>query len=263
MLVGVVKVHAMRIISPVVLIAISALSLFAQDKKPPVKDAPPKLGYAIPLSVPVGQKTRVTIRGQRLDSITEVKASDPKVTVKLMGKGRKAGSPNNYPVAKLGDTEFDFELETPKDYAGPIEITVTSPTGTSEPYKLALAIKTIAEKEPNEGFAQAQLLTLPVTVTGNINRERDVDMFQFTAKSGEKLKLEVFAARLGSPADLILTLYDADHRVIQIIDDVDGNADPILTFSVPKDGTYYAALQEVNDLGGAHFGYRFALTTLR
>ena len=238
---------------PLLPLLLLAPLLLAQDKRD--KAEPPRVMYPIPLAVAPGAKARVTLRGVKLDTATEVKASAG--TVKLLGKPRKANVPNNYPAKKLGDTECDIELELPKDFAGEVvELTVTTPGGTSEAYKLTVAKQDVAEKEPNDGFAQAQQLTLPATVAGTIGKERDTDVYRFTGKAGQTVSIEVIAAKLGAPTDAILSLYDADRNVIATADDIDGHPDPVITARLSKDGVYFVTVLEAHDLGSGLFGYR-------
>lgn len=238
---------------PLLPLLLLAPLLLAQDKKD--KAEPPRVLYPIPLAVAPGAKAKVTLRGAKLDTVTEVKASAG--TAKLLGKGRKAAVPNNYPAKKLGDTECDVEIEFPKDFAGEVvELTVVSPGGTSGAYKLTVAKQDVAEKEPNDGFAQAQQLTLPATVAGTIGKERDTDVYRFTGKAGQTVSIEVTAAKLGAPTDALISLYDADRNVIVTADDTDGNPDPTLSAKLPKDGVYYVTVLEAHDLGGPQFGYR-------
>ena len=231
------------------------IALLAQPK-PAAKDIP-VVQYPVPLVVTPATKVKLTLRGQKLDAVTEVKSGDPKVTAKLVGKGKKAGVPNNYPANKLGDTECEVELEFAKDYAPEsVAFTAVTPAGSSEPYKLIVAAKPVAEKEPNDNFAQAQTVALPFTLEGDIAKERDVDCFKFEGKKGQKVKFEVLAARLGAPTDALLTLYDDAKGVIAIVDDTGDNSDPILEVKLPRDGTYTLVVIEAADLGGAQFGYR-------
>ena len=117
----------------------------------------------------------------------------------------------------------------------------------------------VAEKEPNDGFAQAQPLTLPATVAGTIGREKDTDVYQFAGKAGQTVTVDVIAAKLGAPTDALISLYDADRRVIVTADDTDGHPDPTLSVKLPKDGVYYVSVLESNDLGGPQFGYRLRI----
>ena len=197
------------------------------------------------------------LRGQKLDTVTEVKSADAKVTVKILGKGRKAGVPNNYPANKLGDTEVEVELEFAKDYTPEsVALTATGPGSASAIYKLLVVAKPALEKEPNDNFALAQAIALPVTIEGTISKERDVDVFKFEGKKGQKVKFEILAARLGAPTDALLTLYDDAKGVVAIVDDTGDSPDPILEKTLPRDGMYFIVVIEAADLGGAQFGYR-------
>jgi hypothetical protein len=232
----------------------------SQDKKPdPKKDPPPQLLYAVPLVAKPGKKQKLALRGQRLAMAMEIKiigSEDAKL--KLLG-AKAVGVPNNYPGDRVGDSEVELELELPKDAKpGAVKLTAVGPSGESNAYTLLVRdeLPAIAEKEDNGGFNTAQAISLPSAVEGTIKGERDVDMFKFEGKKGDKVKIEVQAARFGSPVDGFLTLYDADRKVIDSADDVAGSADPVLTVTLPKDGTYFIALLDAHDLGGANFGYR-------
>lgn len=225
----------------------------------PPKPVPPKdqpvTRYAIPLTVPASPKAKLTLRGAKLDTATEVKADAG--TVKVLKKG-KAGVPNNYPADKLGDTEVEIELELPADFKGEaVKLTVVTPGGTSEPLSVRLAKGATVEKEPNDGFDKAQEIALPATVDATIGRERDTDVFKFTGKKGQKVTVE--ASSLGSPADLLFTVYDANRQVLLTVDDVGGQSDPRAEFALPADGLYFISVLEAHDLGGSGFGYRLVV----
>lgn len=241
----------------VCLLVLSPLVLFAQDKPKPVPKDLPVVRYPVPLVVPPAAKTKVTLRGAKLDAVTEVKTTEAGITVKLVGKGKKAGVPNNYPAEKIGDTEVEIELDLPKEFTGDtVPLTAVSPGGTSEMYTLTVNRGGVAEKEPNDGFDTAQELKLPAIVDGTVGKEKDADVFRFTGKKGQTVRVAVPAAKLGSPADLLLTVYDAEKRPLKVVDDVDGNPDPSATVTLPADGVYYLSLIEAHDLGGTGFGYR-------
>lgn len=236
-----------------------ALLLLAAALLPSTKPAPPKdqpvVRYAIPLTIPNTPKAKLVIRGAKLDAATAVKADV--VGMKLLAK-RKAAVPNNYPAEKIGDTEIEVEVDVPADFNGDaVTFTVVTPGGTSEPLAVLLAKGATAEKEPNDGFDKAQEVTRPVTLDGTIGRERDTDVYKFTGTKGQKVTLS--AASLGSPADLLLTVYDANRQVMLTVDDVDGKPDPSAEFTLPADGVYFVSILEVHDLGGTGFGYRLTV----
>jgi hypothetical protein len=78
----------------------------------------------------------------------------------------------------------------------------------------------VAEQEPNDSPEQAQTVTLPVTINGHIaggadrGKGPDEDYFRFTAKKGQRLSIDVAAARLGSPLDSVIEILDAKGNTI-------------------------------------------------
>ncbi len=242
----------------------SAPSVTSQDKKPAdaKKEPPPKVLYAVPLVAKPGEKQTLALRGKNLAAVKEVKvsgAADAKV--KVLG-AKAVGVPNNYPGDRVGNSEVELELELPKGAKpGAVTLTAVGPGGESNAYTLLVRddLPVILEKEENGGFDTAQLLTLPCAVEGTIKGERDVDVYKFDGKKGDTVTVDVQAARFGSPVDGFLTVYDTDRKVIASADDVNGSPDPVLTVTLPKDGTYFIALIDAHDLGGANFGYRLVL----
>ena len=239
-----------------------ATSATSQDKKPPEKKDAPKVLYAIPLAAKPGEKQKLALRGKNLAAVKEVKiagAADAKV--KVLG-AKAVAVPNNYPAERIGDSEVEIELELPKGVKpGEVKLTAIGPGGESNAYALLVRddTPTVAEKEPNDGFDQAQTIAVPAAVEGTIKNEKDVDVFRFEGKKGDKVRIEVQAARFGSPVDAMIVLYDAGKRVVDSADGTSGNPDPILVVLLPKDGAYYLSVLDAHDLGGTNFGYRLVV----
>jgi hypothetical protein len=234
----------------------------SQDKKPPAKKDAPKLLYAVPLVAKPGEKQKLALRGKNLAAVKEVKVSGADgAKVKVLG-AKAVGVPNNYPAERIGDSEVNIELELPKGAEpGKVKLTAIGPGGESNAYTLLLRDETpaVAEKEPNDGFEQAQAITVPAAVEATIRQERDVDVFKFDGKKGDTLRIEVQAARFGSPVDAMLVVYDAGKRVVDSADDSAGKPDPIMIVRLPKDGTYDISVLDAHDLGGANFSYRLVV----
>ena len=252
-----------RLLCLLVLPLAFASTTSSQDKKQPAKkDAPPKVLYAVPLVAKPGEKQKLALRGKNLATVKEVKVTGAD-GAKLKVLGAKAvGVPNNYPGDRVGDSEVEVELELPKGAKpGQVKLVAVNAGAESDPYTLLVrdATPAVAEKEENGGFDAAQKLTPPCAVEGTVKSERDVDVFAFTGKKGDKVTIDVQAARFGSPVDGFLTVYDADRKVIGSVDDADGSADPVLTVTLPKDGTYFISLIDAHDLGGANFSYRLVV----
>ena len=253
-----------RLLCLLVLPLAFAAPISSQEKKQPdkKKDLPPKLLYAVPLVAKPGEKQKLALRGKNLAGVKEVTVGGADgAKVKVLG-AKAVPVPNNYPGERVGDSEAEIELELPKDAKpGAVKFVAVGPGGESSAYSLLLRdeLPAVAEKEENGGFDTAQPVALPCAIEGTIKAERDVDVFKFDGKKGDKVRVEVQAWRFGSPLDGFVTVYDADRKALASADDTDGSADPVLTVTLPKDGTYCVTLNDAHDLGGANFGYRLVV----
>lgn len=135
---------------------------------------------------------------------------------------------------------------------------------------LRFALDTESESvavEPNDLPENAQPVAPPIVVNGRIGRSGDEDVFQFEGKAGQEIVAEVFARRLGSPLDSVMTVADASGRKLAVNDDCDDPAEGLLThqadsriaLKLPADGRYTVHLADAQQQGGAEFGYRLRL----
>jgi hypothetical protein len=248
-------------IALLIAVLVSASAAPSQDKKKAPKPPAPKVLYTIPLVVKPGEKVKLAVRGKALDAVKEVKLGGADAKAKVLA-AKKVAVPNNYPAEKVGDSEVEVELELPKGAKpGTLTLTAVGPAGESAPHTLLVADDTpaVKEKEPNDGFDQAQPVSVPCAIDGTIRGERDVDVFKLDGKKGDKLRIEVLAAKYGSPLDALITLYDANRQQVAAADDTAGSPDPVLTVTLPRDGPYYLTLIDAHDLGGPNFGYRLVV----
>jgi hypothetical protein len=227
-----------------------------QAKKPENPNAPRVL-LAAPLGAAPGAMVRVTLRGLKLDQVTALRFHDAKIAAKVLRKG-KSVLPQKNP-AKVGDTELVAEVKIPAGTSGgSASFVAVSPAGESKPHGLLVetTLPVVAEKEPNNGFRQAQPIRVPQAVDGLIAQPKDVDVFRFEGKAGQKVVCEVLAARHGSELDSILTLYDAEGHEVAANDDSGGSTDSRVEATLPKAGTYYLSLMDAHDQGGPAHVYR-------
>lgn len=73
----------------------------------------------------------------------------------------------------------------------------------------------VTEAEPNNAIAEAQAISLPATVKGQLTVEGDCDLFRFVARAGQVWVLETNAARMKSPADTKIEVLNTDGSPIQ------------------------------------------------
>jgi hypothetical protein len=234
-------------------------AVVAQDKKDDQKDKP-AVKLAVPLAAAAGATTKVTLRGARLDEASDVRCKNDDAQIKLVKKG-KAAVPNMLDAAAIGDTQVEIELTLPNEIdSGELPLIVNTPAGETSFVLPVFAKDTlIDEKEPNDGFAQAQPVAAGKVLLGAVEKPRDVDVFRIELAAGEKLVAEVHAVRQGSPLDSILTLYDERGGIVATRDDHGGARDSRLEISAPFQGSYFLSLVDAHDLGSTLHVYRLAL----
>jgi hypothetical protein len=242
------------------LVSITAPVTEGRQKKPAPKDAP-RIVVAFPLGVLPGASAKLTLRGLKLDEAKEIRCQEPKATARLIGTGKKVGVPDQQDVTKVGDTQAEIELLLPREIgASTVTLTIVTAAGESEPYRILVDQRAaIAEKEPNNGFRQAQAVQVPQEINGMIANAQDVDTFKIEGKAGQKIVGEVFAARYGSSLDSVLTLYNAAGQVLASNDDIDGSTDSRIEVTLPKDGIYYFSVIDAHDQGGPAHVYRLSI----
>ncbi|HEY2466487.1 MAG TPA: hypothetical protein VGI45_01435 [Terracidiphilus sp.] len=138
--------------------------------------------------------------------------------------GVRAGQPTLIAIAgaNLGGIS-NFKVEPPTGAEGWKIMRVDAIDGVRPLNEAKLAVgdaPEIAEREPNDSVAQAQTVSLPVTINGHVEggmdrrKNVDEDYFRFTATKGQKLSIDVAASRLGSPLDSVIEILDAQGNPI-------------------------------------------------
>lgn len=241
-----------------VLVACSfaAVPLRAEDAKP--ADNTPKILVTLPLTIVPGHPQKLILRGLKLEDTSEVRFDGVNVPVTIVNKG-KAPIPDKQEPAVVGDTQVEIEFTLPADTpAGLASLIVVTPAGAS-PAKTCIVCpvdKLTIAREPASGFRDAQPIAPGQTVEGAIQEPRDVDVFRLSGQAGQHVTLEIEAARLGSALDSVVTLYDAQGRIMAVSDDHGDSVDSRLEHVLPSAGDYFVAVIDANDRGGPVHLYR-------
>jgi hypothetical protein len=242
----------------------SPASLVAEDKKP--EDKQPKILVVMPLGVVAGETAKLTLRGLRIDDVSEIQAGigDKRVEAKLVGK-QKSNLGQNIDAKLGGDSHVEIELTIPSDAAGAVKFVAVTPAGISQAYELPTTpnAELEKEKEPNDGFdtpakAQAQPISLGKVILGAIERSQDVDVYSVATTAGQTIVAEVTARRLGSPLDAALMLFDERGSILASSDDTADSTDGHIEFISPG-GKLYLAVSDANDQGSPGHGYRLTV----
>lgn len=116
------------------------------------------------------------------------------------------------------------------------------------------------ETESNSAVDGAEVVALPVTLNGQIDGERDVDYFRFSAQAGEVIACEVFAQRLGSRLDPIVELLDSSGRPVAV-QRTHAGSDPLLAHRAVASGEFLLRVSNVSFRGDPAHVYRIHLRT--
>jgi hypothetical protein len=119
----------------------------------------------------------------------------------------------------------------------------------------------VLETEPNNTPEQSQKANL-AHFNGHLQEAGDVDRFTFPAKNGTKYTFAAVTRSQGSPADLVLRLFDAQGKKLAEADDT-GTEDGILNAAFTADGDYTLSVEDLHGRGGPEFAYRIAVIETR
>lgn len=202
----------------------------------------PKLDKVTPSVGPRGQVLRLKFEGAALDGVTDVVASLPGVTAKLLPDTKTAGSV---------EAEVTFPATAP---AGACTLLLKGAAGQSAPKPFTLDLFTaVADAESNESPSTGQPVKLPITAVGTIAKAGDVDWYRFEAKAGQQLGAQAVTTAVGSELDAVIVLADAEGR--QLAEGRGG----VLGHTFTKAGAYAVGIRDGQFRGGSKMTYRLHL----
>ena len=212
-----------------------------------------------PASLVSGAKATLKIRGFKLKDASEVrlpKFADVKVEIK---EKKDAAQTNGLENKVVGDTQLLAELTLPPEFPpGELEFLITTSVGDATgKISVVSPAATVEEKEPNNGFREAQKISIDQTIRGNFQGEKDVDVYEFSAKAGQKITATVTGGSV-LLMDAVLNCYDANGGFLASCDDA-STRDPVLTITPAADGPVYFCVSDAHDKGGEWHSYLLKL----
>lgn len=232
---------------------------------------PPKASYIFPAGGKRGTTVKVRVGGLYLYK---------NCSFELLGRGLEASkqlqsTPTTWfegPLLPLPESQQQEDY--PRDMAGEVRIAADAPLGmrcgrlwTAEGAAGGLRfvvgdLPEIIEQEIDGDPIPVETM-LPVTINGRIFPRQDMDDWSFTARKGQFITAAVTAARLGSPLDSRLELFDPHGRKIAENDDFSHSNDSRLQFTAGEDGTYRLRILDANQQGGPAYVYRLTIADER
>lgn len=211
----------------------------------------PSIGNISPRAVLPGQTTTLKIAGGNLTGTTQVWTSFP---------AQPALTPN---VANnnANAAEVSYDLNVPAEAAvGLHGLRIANRNGVSNLYFVFVDdLKSVVQVKPNDKPETAQVVSIPCAVDGQVdNLARNY--YKFTAAAGQKISIEVWARRLGTPLDPIIRLLDPAGKQVELSDDAVGLfGDSRITATCPVAGDYLVELRDIRYQGGDPFKYRLRI----
>ena len=214
-----------------------------------------------------GTTVGVRIGGECLPPLTRVRAESEGVTFpEVLGPRAKPRGETS-----LRRRPGELHINYPKEWESRVEIAANAPLGPrlwwlacarggtgGRPFLIG-DLPEFIETESNSAPEKAEQLTLPVTLNGQIDGERDMDYFTFSATEGEVIVADVIATRIGSPLNAVLEFHDEKGRRLQV-QEIRMGSDPVIALRVPATGKIRFSVANLSAPGGPHFVYRITLS---
>ena len=220
---------------------------------------PPEVRAVYPLGGSAGLTTRVTIAGVSFRNARRIVFDQPGITAKIVAPDFAKLPPPAIDDDRANYVVADFTVDRSACH-DLYSFRVISDAGVSSAGKWMVGreLPQIEEKEPNNGRAQAQSVTLPVSINGHISDASDTDTYAADLEAGKPFVAEVVAAQAGSPLNSLLTLTDANGAEVAENDDF-GGPDSLLVYTPKRAGRFFVTLSSSTGAGSGVHAYRLSL----
>jgi hypothetical protein len=169
-------------------------------------------------------------------------------------------------VRFLGDVagETSAQVTLPTEETPDFGLFATDDRGiapSANPFRLS-ELDNLIESEPNNGQMEANLFTAPHALNGVIAEAGDVDCFKFKAAQGQVFDIQVYARRIRTPLDPVLTILASNGGGVASSDD-SGGPDCYVRFSAPADDEYTLLVHDHLRAGGVDYAYRIEVAPVK
>ncbi len=220
----------------------------------------PMITHAYPVAVQRGTTTEISVDGQMNF------AGAYKSLFEGFGITAEVSSPPPAPGVILKTVKMKVTVAKNASL-GVREFRIATSLGLSSVGQLVVVDDPVVLETPNNNTVpQAQGIKLPCVLAGKLEIVEDLDWFKFEAKEGEHVTFEMFCARiqdkihdLQKHAKPMLTLFDANGNELAA-NDTFYFADPMLSFKIPKAGSYYLQVRESTYDGDPRWVYAIVAT---
>jgi WD40 repeat protein len=211
---------------------------------------PPQLARLEPRGLQRGTSARLKLVGSNLIALTEVKFSDARLKAESISSLDAKGEEASLTVTSAPDLP-----------RGTYELWVRNANGESRKLKLFIDDLPQIYLDPSASNSNRvqTLANLPVSVWGIHEKPGDWEELGFSATRGQSLVFDVAAQSLGSKADVVLTLSDAQGGVLASSNGFDRSRDPLLFYTFRESGEYRIRVNELVLGGSLDHYYRLSI----
>lgn len=209
-----------------------------------------------PAVAKAGTTVEVTVSGKDLEELKSLRFSDPSIKAVPVTKPADDFFPQARPVAGKFTVTIPASVKP-----GVYEVRSLGYFGlsTARPFLVVPAesdevVLTVA-RSSREAAHELPIESGAVAMLAN----GKFDWFKFTGKKDERVVAQVWAERLDSKADILLTIVSEDGRELESSRHHAGR-DPLVDFTPESDGTYYVRLTDSLYKGGKEYFYRLQLS---
>jgi hypothetical protein len=212
-----------------------------------------------PVAAQVGQTSEHTIRSRyTMAGAYQVLVTGTGVTGEVVPQEFKPEEEKNIEGRSL-KVKFTVAADA---LPGVRDVRVATPRGVSTVGQLVIVRDPVTtEADGNDRVEQAQMVSLPVTLCGAIEKAEDVDWYRFHLDAPASLVFHVRCGRLQdrihdlqAHADPLLTLRAADGRVLAASDNY-FFADPLVAFRCEQPGDYLLEMRDARFEGNQYWEY--------
>ena len=229
-----------------------SFALYNADSGQVLPPPKPELASLWPRGVERGKPTQVRLSGKHLLGASGVQFNNPQLTGRVL------------PDQQERADELLVEISPAAELTrGGYQLSIVTPGGTSAPLGVEVDdLPQLAEAEPNNRPGEAAPVALPAGLWGVLASRGDVDHVGFDAKAGQTIVCELSARQFGSALNAMLTLLDPAGQVVAANNDFDGQDDPLVAYTIPKDGRYTVRINDLARAGSEKHFYRLSLGQL-
>ena len=212
---------------------------------------PPSVSHLVPCAVQPGRSTDVALHGANLAAPTALWTSfgaTAELTPGVDKNGTEAGT-------------VSYRLTIPADTPlGVGVLRIATGQGVSNVRLLLVDdLNTVAKNGANKTPAAAQAISLPIAVDGACDAESS-DFYKITVAAGQRISVEAFARRLGSPLDPVVRLLTtAGRELISSDDEPSSGADSRFSYKFEAAGDYLIEIRDIRFQGGGAHRYRLRI----